>query len=320
MNDNECQACGENLRILVPFNKQYTLQYCPSCRHIVANPLPSSVELKEYYDGFLFRRPNEGEFEYNRQIGIACGREILKFVRVKFGLGQSLKILDYGGGVGFVANGFAQEGAVVTLCDLDKQSCCYAEKKFGNKINVVHLSDNELLTERFDVIYCSQVIEHAPNTQKFISDLCDKVKDGGLIIITTPNQSNYEWIVRPGWAFNYLKKAGDGLLANFVKFIKLPWTCFDPPRHVHVFNPLSLSKSVTKAGLLPLLCFTEYGHVSNFNLPRDYRVRFVGLRNAIKMPFRFLEFMMLSILSMFDLKKQHGNNLVIIAKKPKGEH
>ena len=68
----------------------------------------------------------------------------------------------------------------------------------NQNINVIHSSevkedkDFEKL-EKFDVIICMAVIEHIPHTPKyFLEKLRSKLKNGGVLILDTPNLTRLE--------------------------------------------------------------------------------------------------------------------------------
>ena len=42
----------------------------------------------------------------------------------------------------------------------------------------------------FDIILCTDIIEHIENPEKFIGNVSSSLKAGGLAIVTTPNKSN----------------------------------------------------------------------------------------------------------------------------------
>ena len=48
--------------------------------------------------------------------------------------------------------------------------------------------------EKFDVVVSSEVIEHTPEPQQAVRELCRRVKPGGLISISCPSQ-NWRWLL-----------------------------------------------------------------------------------------------------------------------------
>lgn len=62
--------------------------------------------------------------------------------------------------------------------------------KFGS-ITKIPFKDN-----LFDIIVCSEVIEHVPNRKKAFSEMKRVLKSGGILIITTPNWWSWFGITR----------------------------------------------------------------------------------------------------------------------------
>ena len=115
---------------------------------------------------------------------------------------ENKKILEVGSLFGFFSSVLKDLGNDVTAFDryndfngaLD--NFCLDMK--NQKINVIHSSkvkedkDFEKL-EKFDVILCMAVIEHIPHTPKyFLEKLRSKLKNGGVLILDTPNLTRLE--------------------------------------------------------------------------------------------------------------------------------
>jgi SAM-dependent methyltransferase len=45
-------------------------------------------------------------------------------------------------------------------------------------------------SEKADIVYCSEVIEHLPEPELFLSNIYDCMNSGGYLILTTPNEPN----------------------------------------------------------------------------------------------------------------------------------
>lgn len=55
-----------------------------------------------------------------------------------------------------------------------------------------------------DIVYCSEVIEHIPEPEKFLSDIYDFMAPGGYLLLTTPNEPNI--FQRSFWSSKRRKK------------------------------------------------------------------------------------------------------------------
>ena len=80
--------------------------------------------------------------------------------------------------------------------------------------------------EAFDVVYCSEVIEHAPDANRFAASLASLLRPGGVLYLTTPDISHWR---RP-------REMGR-------------WDAYTPPEHCLYFTPVSLARLLDRHGL-----------------------------------------------------------------------
>jgi ubiquinone biosynthesis O-methyltransferase len=105
---------------------------------------------------------------------------------------SSLKILDVGCGVGSLSLYLAKQGATVTGVDVSKRAIKIAEqaRKYNGlkKLTFKHQQLKDV-SGKFDLIICTEVIEHIPDDTAFAKQLFVKLKPGGFLFLTTPLQS-----------------------------------------------------------------------------------------------------------------------------------
>lgn len=107
---------------------------------------------------------------------------------------EQIKILDIGCGTGVgVTLPIASLGYKIIGVDIDRTSIDWARDnniypnasfESGNLKNLTHLSN-------FDIIICSEVLEHVLNPKEFILLLKSRLRSNGIIIFTVPN--GYSW-------------------------------------------------------------------------------------------------------------------------------
>ena len=243
---NNCPVCNyRETKDLLKW-KTYSINKCNNCRLIFSTPLPTDIELEEFYQGFMFRKPNNLKIQ-------RLTKKRIKELRILFNLTGKVKsfsnkkFLDFGGGTGIVYNAICELGFDAYYHDLDNEAIAFTVENFGlTSEKTIH--DIAKCDIKFDYIFSDNVIEHAKNPHDFLKNLLDHLEAGGTIVIKTPHASNTESIFNPvitlkgyfltALKYNSLKRA---LLAYFKRF----WHC-DPPRHLYSFSKNSLSYLITK--------------------------------------------------------------------------
>ncbi|MFQ5932080.1 MAG: class I SAM-dependent methyltransferase [Nitrospiraceae bacterium] len=111
------------------------------------------------------------------------------------------RVLVVGSFLGEEAIAFALRGANVTAIDLDREAIDLSQdliSRFGVDIqcSVEDATKTRLPSESFDVVSCTQVLEHLPpvKQQALLGEMWRVCRTGGLIWLDTPNRAN--WIDR----------------------------------------------------------------------------------------------------------------------------
>ena len=111
-------------------------------------------------------------------------KEALRFVEW-----EKLRVLNAGCGPGFDSEEFKKAGHYVVGIDFDKRLVDFAsEHGFQDEGKVVDLNkrlpfkDNE-----FDVVFCSEVVEHLPAIEGFFGECNRVLRKGGRLLVTTDN-------------------------------------------------------------------------------------------------------------------------------------
>jgi len=113
----------------------------------------------------------------------------LQMLHDQFSDFSTLKILDVGCGVGSLSLYLASLGATVTGIDVSKRALKIADKARLHA-GIQHLTFKHLqlseVTEKFDLVICTEVIEHITNDSIFAQQLYARLKKGGSLFLTTP--------------------------------------------------------------------------------------------------------------------------------------
>ena len=112
---------------------------------------------------------------------------------------DGLNCLDVGCGGGILSEKLKRLGANVTGIDASKSSIDIAKEHAKNsrlKINYKCITTSKLLhiyeqkaVNKFDIVIASEVIEHVYDRKKFLSDISNLCRPGGLVVFTTINKS-----------------------------------------------------------------------------------------------------------------------------------
>jgi 2-polyprenyl-3-methyl-5-hydroxy-6-metoxy-1,4-benzoquinol methylase len=117
---------------------------------------------------------------------------IIKILRANSQCSEQ-RIIDISCGRGHLTRLLTRFGKV-TGTDLSSVAVDYCKKKYPNiEFIVLDVFDAEWFQsnkEKFDIVVSTEVIEHLPadRQKEYLSNLRSLLKDGGLMIITTPNR------------------------------------------------------------------------------------------------------------------------------------
>jgi 2-polyprenyl-3-methyl-5-hydroxy-6-metoxy-1,4-benzoquinol methylase len=102
---------------------------------------------------------------------------------------KNIRILDVGCGNGIISIALGSLGFEVVGIDIDPTSIQLANEynPYPNVRFMVQDIEDEMLHDSFDVVICSEVLEHLYHPEKIIKDIHDSMKPDSLFIVTTPN-------------------------------------------------------------------------------------------------------------------------------------
>lgn len=121
-----------------------------------------------------------------------------RFEIISHWVGSGKRVLDVGCFTGTLGEILTKRKNDVYGVDLSRPALNVAQKK-GIKVKVGDLEEGVPFESGFfDVVIGAEVIEHLANTDFFIKEVRRVLKDGGILILTTPN------LVSLGRRLNYL--------------------------------------------------------------------------------------------------------------------
>lgn len=112
----------------------------------------------------------------------------LKIVFNMLGDIRGKSLLDAGCGTGIFSKKAVELGAKVLSFDIGENLLKETGKKTNSSKVVGSVCDIPCSSESFDIVISSECIEHTPNPEKAVQELCRVLKNGGTLVITTPNK------------------------------------------------------------------------------------------------------------------------------------
>lgn len=105
---------------------------------------------------------------------------------------EKVKVLDIGCGNGNISYQLASYGYNVKGIDVDTNTITNAKRKYGHIITLdFEATDAEHIQisgdEKYDVIVCSEVIEHLHHPDALVRNFKRLLKRNGIVIVTVPN-------------------------------------------------------------------------------------------------------------------------------------
>jgi 2-polyprenyl-3-methyl-5-hydroxy-6-metoxy-1,4-benzoquinol methylase len=105
-------------------------------------------------------------------------------------LKAGMHILDFGCGQGAFSQRLADAGMTVDSCDIDiDQIRATVNKKIKLDLNKPNITDS--INSKYDMVIALEIIEHLQNPWKYIEDCLKLLKANGIIVLSTPNISNF---------------------------------------------------------------------------------------------------------------------------------
>jgi len=99
------------------------------------------------------------------------------------------KFLEVGCGLGFFSQNAVELGAKVTGVDIGSRLINKVKKKIPKgKFLVASASDLPFPNASFDVVLCTEVLEHVEDQDTALSELVRVLKNGGVLVVTSPNR------------------------------------------------------------------------------------------------------------------------------------
>lgn len=172
----------------------------------------NTFDYSNYYDEENLNVPEFVTETYKTVIGsLEPFRKTGRFLDVGCGAGTLLKVADE---MGWDVEGVdVSDPATAHLSDL------------GFKAHKGTLQDVDFPDDYFDVVTCTEVIEHVDQPRELVSEIARVLRPKGAVWMTTPNSN--------------------GISA---KLLGLKWSVVSPPEHLNLFSKRAMKMCLSDAG------------------------------------------------------------------------
>lgn len=226
-----CQVCGCHDCPSLIEHGQWHYRRCTDCGLVFLSPMLTDDELAA-----LYANPDSGGTRaYFRKeaskLRRARGR-VRHLAKAMAGGTNGRLFLDVGCSGGFMTQAAMTAGFTAWGIDPDGDAVAHAEQHYpGAHYRVGGLTEfaAEFVTQtedRFDAVYCSEVLEHVADANGFVSAIAAVMAPSGVLYLTTPDIGHWR---RPR---------------------NLPdWDVFTPPHHCLFFSIGNLTQLLARHGL-----------------------------------------------------------------------
>ncbi len=165
-----------------------------------------------------------------------------------FNLNENHKVLDIGCGqaYGIITMGIAKECKEAIGIDIDEEWINKAkELSIGQnnvKFMVVDAQEMPFDDEEFDIVCCTETIEHIASPKKMLSEIYRVLKKGGSVYLTTPNKL---WPIEAHYELPFLSYLPKRMAEKYIKFTKRE---MKDEYNIQLFTYFRLKKIIQRHG------------------------------------------------------------------------
>ncbi|MCL4477973.1 MAG: class I SAM-dependent methyltransferase [Deltaproteobacteria bacterium] len=225
-NHNTCPVCeSDQLKVLKGYEKDHLVR-CKQCKLVFSNRKPTRAELDKIYNAYI--RDNNIKTELTLKK--------LRLIADNLGkVSKAKRVLDIGCGNGAFLTMFKKIGCEVYVTEFNKSAEDVCRSKGIKMLSGGLMPQMESnLSDKFDLVILTEVIEHVNNPRDIINNISDLLKKNGYLYITTPNYFSIDRLIMgPQW----------GMI------------CY--PEHLILWNPKTLDQFLRTCGYEKIFIRTE---------------------------------------------------------------
>jgi len=220
-----CPGCGGDKSRKVGCKDVFDLHRCEACSLMYVSPMPTQEELNQFYQNYHKTSQYTGKLDSKL-------RRAKKRIRVIKWRARGKKFIDVGCNVGFAVEAARRLGLDAVGIDIDESSIRLGKSLFPEAmLEIKSVQELASTGAAFDLIYCSEVIEHLLHPVEFVEALYKILDDNGILFLTTPDIDHF----------------------SLPKDI-LSWDGVRPPEHLLYFSKKSLKVLLVGCGFGNVKC------------------------------------------------------------------
>lgn len=209
-----CPGClATDARLVGPKNG-FDIYVCNDCRSLFTATLPTEDESEDYDAYYSESNLSVPDFITKRLKEIIGGFESYK---------SNGRLLDIGFGAGSIMDVAEKLGWTVFGQEVSATAVENARQK-GFDVFLGDLTNAQYPEAHFDVVTCSEIVEHVPDPQAMLDEIARILRPGGLLWATTPSARSMSF-----------------------RLMKQRWTVISPPEHTQLYSARGVRKMLQKA-------------------------------------------------------------------------
>jgi len=232
MND-PCFLCGRRERTSVCAKNGFDIVRCTSCGLVFVDPLPSPGQLEQYYrEGY-----DQFRYSFSSPAEDPPKRRMYELRLLERHAGRHRSVLDVGAAFGHFLVNARSHGWEVTGVEPQNEARARARERF--QLEVLE-SVGDVPDKHFHAATLWHVIEHIAAPADFLLSIRPKLREGGIIAVTTPNIDSV-----------VARATGES------------WGWLSPPDHLFLYSPRTLPRLLEATGFEVLEVGTRRGQSRN---------------------------------------------------------
>lgn len=286
-----CPACDEPDFQHFGTYYGFEVEKCSKCSLLFCNPQPTSEQLNCFYNSDFKIFENEYFHDsWDTRLNIFKWRvELIDKLEV------GVDLLDIGSGIGLfieAINRFSVKDYSLSCAEMSSDSARRIRQKFPNA-KVLEVDGIEIeASNSFDAITLWDCFEHLTDPKKYLNKFHLLLRNNGVILLSTPNTTSFEWIV------------ADKMHPQIL-----------PPGHINLFNTNNIKLLLEKSGFFCESIYTPNASLDCSYIEKNIAENFISERLGKFVSHILQDQNLRHSFEEYLVKKRLGGNMVVVARK-----